>query len=45
MFTVGPDGVAEGDRIFASHGESMKGHSREGDGALRDYTISEDPEL
>ena len=22
MFTVGPDDVAEGDRIFASHGES-----------------------
>ena len=26
MFTVGPDDVAEGDRIFASHGEWMKGH-------------------
>jgi hypothetical protein len=23
MFTVGPDDVAEGDRIFASHGEFM----------------------
>jgi hypothetical protein len=29
MFTVGPDDVAEGDRIFASHGEWMKGHPRE----------------
>ena len=26
VFTVGPDDVAEGDRIFASHGEFMKGH-------------------
>ena len=45
MFTVGPDDVAEGDRIFASHGEWMKGHPREGDVALRDYTISKGPEL
>ncbi len=34
MFTVGPDDVPEGDRIFASHAEWMKGHSREGDVAL-----------
>ena len=45
MYTVGPDDVAEGDRIFASHGEWMKGHPREGDVALRDYTISKGPEL
>jgi hypothetical protein len=45
MFTVGPDDVAEGDRIFASHGEWMKGHAREGDEALLDYTISKGPEL
>ncbi|HYX78641.1 MAG TPA: hypothetical protein VE727_04700, partial [Solirubrobacterales bacterium] len=45
MFTVGPDDVAEGDRIFASHGEWMKGHPREGDEALLDYTISKGPEL
>ena len=45
MFTVGPDDVAEGDRIFASHGEWMKGHPREGDVALLDYTISKGPEL
>jgi len=45
MFTVGPDYVAEGDRIFASHGEWMKGHPREGDVALLDYTISKGPEL
>ena len=31
MWTVGPDDVAEGDRIFASHGEWMKGHPSEGD--------------
>src|SRR5664280_2129719 len=43
MFTVGPDDVAEGDRIFASHGEWMKGHPREGDVALLDYTISMGP--
>jgi hypothetical protein len=36
MITVGPDDVAEGDRIFASHGEWMKGHPREGVVALRD---------
>jgi hypothetical protein len=45
MFTVGPDDVAEGDRIFASHGEWMKGHPREGDVALLDYSISKGPEL
>src|SRR5438876_11528461 len=45
MFTVGPDDVAEGDRIFASHGEWMKGHTREGDVALLEYTISKGPEL
>ena len=45
MFTAEPDDVAEGDRIFASHGEWMKGHPREGDVALLDYTISKGPEL
>src|SRR6476661_4422277 len=45
MFTVGPDDVAEGDRIFASHGEFMKGHPREGDVALLDYTVSKGAEL
>ena len=45
MWTVGPEAVAEGDRIFASHGEWMKGHPREGDEALRSYTISKGPEL
>jgi hypothetical protein len=45
MITVGPDDVAEGDRIFASHGEWMKGHPREGDVALLDYSISKAPEL
>ncbi len=44
-FTVGPDDVAEGDRIFASHGEWMKGHPREGDAALLSYSISKGPEL
>jgi hypothetical protein len=45
MFTVGPDDVAEGDRIFASHAEWMKGHPREGDAALLGYTVSKGPEL
>src|SRR5512132_818732 len=45
MWTVGPDDVAEGDRIFASHGEWMKGHPREGDEALLEYSISKGPEL
>ena len=44
-FTVGSDDVAEGDRLFASHGEFMKGHPREGDTALLGYTISKGPEL
>jgi hypothetical protein len=44
-WTVGPDDVAEGDRIFASHGEWMKGHPRTGDVALLDYTVSKGPEL
>ena len=45
MFTVGPDDVAEGDRLFASHGEFMKGHSREGEIALLEYSVSKGPEL
>ncbi len=45
MWKVGPDDVAEGDRIFASHAEWMKGHPREGDTALLSYSISKGPEL
>ena len=45
MFTVSPDDVAEGDLIFASHGQWMKGHPRQGDIALLEYTISKGPEL
>ncbi len=45
MWTVGADDVAEGDRIFASHGPWMKGHPREGDVALLEYTVSKGPEL
>ena len=45
MWTVGPDDVAEGDRIFESHGKWMKGHAREGPTALRSYSISKGPEL
>jgi len=45
MFTVAAEDVAEGDRLFASHGEWMKGHPREGDVALLDYSVSKGPEL
>jgi hypothetical protein len=45
MWTVEPDDVAEGDRIFESHGKWMTGHSRQGDTALLDYSISKGPEL
>jgi hypothetical protein len=34
MWTVGPDDVAAGDRLFESHGKWMTGHSREGDTEL-----------
>src|SRR3712207_2332245 len=45
MWTVAPDDVAEGDRIFESHGKWMTGHQREGDAALLSYKISKGPEL
>jgi hypothetical protein len=40
-----PEQVAEGERIFRSHAEWMKGHSRSGDTALLSYRISEGPRL
>lgn len=41
-----PDQVAEGDRIFASHGPWMEGtHHREGDKALLSYNVSKAPEF
>jgi hypothetical protein len=43
MWAVGPDDVAAGDRLFDSHGKWMTGHSREGDTALLDYSISKGP--
>jgi hypothetical protein len=45
MRTVGPDEVAAGDAVFQSHGKWMEGHSRQGDTALLDYSISKGPEL
>jgi hypothetical protein len=45
VYTVEADDVPEWDRIFASHGEWMTGHPREGDTALLSYTISKGPEL
>ena len=44
MWTVGPDDVAEGDRIFESHVDWMTGHPRNGDAALLSYKISKGPE-
>jgi hypothetical protein len=45
MWTVGPDDVAAGDRLFESHGKWMTGHPRKGDAALLSYSISKGPEL
>lgn len=45
MWTVGADEVAEGDRLFASHADWMKGHPRAGDTALLDYSVSKGAEL
>jgi hypothetical protein len=45
MWTVGPNDVAEGDRIFESHVAWMQGHPRSGDTALVSYKISKGPEL
>jgi hypothetical protein len=45
MWTVGPDDVAEGDRIFDSHAAWMTGHPRGGDTALLSYKITKGPEL
>lgn len=45
VWTVRQDDVAEGDRIFESHGKWMTGHPREGGAALLSYSISKGPEL
>ncbi len=46
MFTVPPEHVAEGDRIFASHAKWMeRTHHRDGPKAMHLYTISKGPEL
>jgi hypothetical protein len=46
IFTVPPELVAEGDRIFASHAAWMeKTHYREGDLALLLYNVAKGPEL
>ena len=37
--------MTDGDRIFASHSEFMKGHPREGDAALLSDSVSKGPEL
>jgi hypothetical protein len=46
IFTVGPDQVEEGDRIWASHAEWMEQtHHREGELTLLSYNIVKGPEL
>jgi hypothetical protein len=45
IWVVEPDDEGEWDRLFASHGQWMKGHAREGDAALLSYTISKGPQL
>lgn len=41
-----PDAVAEGDRLFQSHGPWMEStHHRTGDNALLSYNLSKAPEL
>jgi hypothetical protein len=45
MWVVEPDDEAQWDRLFASHGQWMQGHPREGDAALLSYTISKGPQL
>ena len=41
-----PDQVAEGDRIFGTHGPWMEAtHHRDGDKALLSYNVSKAPEL
>jgi len=46
VFTVGPDQVDEGDRIWASHAKWMEQtHHRDGELALLVYNIVKGPEL
>ena len=45
MWTVDSADEVEWDRIFASHGQWMADHPREGETALLSYTISKGPEL
>jgi hypothetical protein len=45
MFTAGPEAIAEGDRIFASHAKWMKKtHARHGELALLRYNVAKGPE-
>lgn len=46
IFTAGPEQVAEGDRIFASHAKYMeKSHHRDGELELLRYNVVKGPEL
>ena len=44
VWSVDASEEGEWDRIFASHGEWMTGHPRDGDIALLSYTVSKGPE-
>ena len=45
MWTIRPEDVAEGDRLFSRDAQWMTKHEREGPNALRSYSISKGPEL
>ena len=46
LIVAPPDQVAEGDRLFASHGAFMEAtHYRSGEKALLSYNVSKAPEL
>ena len=46
VISAPPDQVAEGDRIFGTHGPWMEAtHHRDGDKALLSYNVSKAPEL
>ncbi len=45
VLTVGPDEVAEGDRLVASHASWIEGRPRSGELALLSYSVSKGPQL
>lgn len=45
FFTADGEQVTEGNRLFASHEEFMKGHHRDGAKALLRYNVASGPEV